>query len=256
MDPRTLSELLERVAQGELSADDAASQLQHLPYELLADSRIDHHRELRTGRSEAVYGPGKTPDQVREAVRSLATHAGGPVFVTRATSEQFSAAKTVAPEATYDDRSGLVVVARATGDPPPGTVAVVSAGTSDQPVAEEAALTCEAMGLKVHRIGDVGVAGIQRVLDVRDDIEAADCVIVVAGMEGALPSVVSGLTSRPVVAVPTSVGYGAAFEGITALLAMLSGCAPGVAVVNIDNGFGAAHIADRIIRTAAQREAR
>lgn len=254
MDPRTLSELLERVAQGEISADDAASQLQHLPYELLADSRIDHQRELRTGQSEAVYGPGKTPDQIRDAVHSLIRHAGGAVFVTRATFEQFAAALDAAPEATYDERSGLVVVARAPGDEPLGTVAVVSAGTSDQPVAQEAALTCEALGLKVHRIADVGIAGIQRILDVRDDIEAADCVIVVAGMEGALPSVVSGLTSRPVVAVPTSVGYGAAFEGVTALLAMLSGCAPGVAVVNIDNGFGAAHVAHRIVRAASGQE--
>ncbi len=255
MDPRTLSELLDRVAQGELSADDAAAQLQHLPYEVLADSRIDHDRELRTGQSEAVYGPGKTPDQVRDAVRSLVRHAGGALFLTRATPEQFAAALDAAPEATYDERSGLVVVARVPGDEPLGTVAVVSAGTSDLPVAEEAALTCEALALKVHRIADVGVAGIQRVLDVRDDIEAADCVIVVAGMEGALPSVVSGLTSRPVVAVPTNVGYGAAFEGVTALLAMLSGCAPGVAVVNIDNGFGAAHVAHRIVRTSFAREA-
>ncbi len=253
VDQNTLAELLRRVAQGEASVDEALHDLQHLPYESIEGAKIDHHREMRTGQVEAVYGPGKTPERVRDAVGALIAHATGPVFVTRATPEQFEAAREVAPEATYDEVSRLVVAKPSEGAGLEGSVAVVSAGTSDRPVAEEASRTAEALGLGVVRIEDVGVAGLHRLLDARDEIDGADCVIVVAGMEGALPSVVSGLTSRPVVAVPTSVGYGAAFEGIAALLSMLTGCAPGVSVVNIDNGFGAAHVAHRIV-LAARRE--
>ena len=211
---------------------------------------LDHHRERRTGHAEAVYGPGKTPEQTAVAAGSLARHAAGAVFVTRATVEQFEAVRELVANAEYDELSRLVVAKRAEPDPALGTVAVVSAGTSDLPVSEEAARTAEALGLGVSRTYDVGVAGIHRVMDHRDEIEAAGCVIVVAGMEGALPSVVAGLTSRPVVAVPTSVGYGASFEGIAALLGMLSSCAPGVVVVNIDNGFGAALAAHRILRSS------
>ena len=216
---------------------------------------LDHSREVRTGQAEAVYGPGKTPEQVAVAAGSLAARSSGAVFVTRATPAQASAVAAVAPGASYDELSRLVVVQRAEPDPSLGSVAVVSAGTSDLPVAEEAARTAEALGLRVSRHYDVGVAGIHRVMDHREEIEAAGCAVVVAGMEGALPSVVAGLVSRPVVAVPTSVGYGAAFDGIAALLGMLSSCAPGVTVVNIDNGFGAAFAAHRILRSASTRAA-
>ena len=210
---------------------------------------LDPHRELRTGQAEAVYAPGKTPEQVAVATGSLVRHASGAVFATRATPEQFEAVHAVVPEATYDELSRLIVAKRASGGVR-GSVVIVTAGTSDLPVAEEAAQTGEALGIDVSRTYDIGVAGVHRVLEHRDEIEAAGCAIVVAGMEGALPSVVAGLVSRPVVAVPTSVGYGASFEGIAALLGMLSSCAPGVVVVNIDNGFGAALAAHRILHTA------
>jgi NCAIR mutase (PurE)-related protein len=171
------------------------------------------------------------------------------VFVTRATVEQSAAIAEAIPDARYDDRSRLVVVKRAAPNGNVlGTVAVLSAGTADLPVAQEAALTLGALGVEVDRIADVGVAGVHRLLEHRTRIESADCLIVVAGMEGALPSVVAGLTSRPVIAVPTSVGYGASFEGLAALLTMLASCAPGISVVNIDNGFGAALVAHRILR--------
>jgi NCAIR mutase (PurE)-related protein len=247
VDERSLAELLDRVASGSTSTDEAVDALRSLSGEPVGDAVVDHHRELRTGEAEAVFGPGKTPRQVREIVSALVATASGAVFVTRATPEQARAVKEAVPAAVHHQRSGLVVAQRTSGQADIGTVAVVSAGTSDLPVAEEAAETASALGIEVSRIGDVGVAGLQRLLARRDDVEAVDCVIVVAGMEGALPSVLAGLVSKPVVAVPTSVGYGASFEGLAALLGMLSSCAPGVAVVNIDNGFGAAHVARRIL---------
>lgn len=250
MNPRTLAELMRRVAAGETAPEDAALALQHLPYEEIVDARIDHHRELRTGAAEAVYAPGKTPEQVRDATLALVAHGSAAVFVTRADAEQAAVVTAAVPGARFDPRNGLIVAREASGDSVvEGTVAVVAAGTSDLPVADEAAATTSAMGMHVERITDVGVAGIQRVLDARERLTAVDCVIVVAGMEGALPSVISGLVGTPVIAVPTSIGYGAAFDGMAALLGMLSACAPGVATVNIDNGFGAAHIAQRICRT-------
>jgi hypothetical protein len=249
VDERTLSRLLSDVADGKTSVAEAVEGLRALPYEALRDARVDHHRELRTGAPEAVFGPGKTPEQVRDVARALAARSSGAVLVTRATAEQ--AAAVDVPGARFHERAALVVVKRASA-PIDGTVAVVAAGTSDLPVCEEAALTLEASGARAERIVDVGVAGIHRVLEHRGAIEAAGCSIVVAGMEGALPSVVAGLTSTPVVAVPTSIGYGASFEGLAALLAMLSSCAPGVAVVNIDNGFGAAQVALRILRAAGR----
>jgi pyridinium-3,5-biscarboxylic acid mononucleotide synthase len=212
---------------------------------------LDRHRERRTGHAEAVYAEGKTPEQVAVATAELARDAAGAVFATRATPDQFEAVARVVPGATFDERSGLVVAKRAEREAGAGTVLVVSAGTSDLAVAEEAALTSEALGLAVDRLVDVGVAGVHRVLEHRERLESAGVVIVVAGMEGALPSVVGGLTSRPIVAVPTSVGYGASFDGLAALLAMLSSCAPGITVVNIDNGFGAALAAHRILKVAA-----
>jgi NCAIR mutase (PurE)-related protein len=238
--------MLDDVAAGRLSVPEAVEDLRSLPFEEVPGAKIDHHRELRTGQAEAIYGPGKTASQVRDISAALVARASGAVMLTRATPEQAAAALEVVPGATYDERSGLAVLRRARRAG--RTVSVVAAGTSDLPVSEEAAGAADALGLDVTRVEDVGVAGVHRILAHRDDLEAADCVIVVAGMEGALPSVVAGLTSRPVVAVPTSVGYGASFEGLSALLGMLSSCAPGVAVVNIDNGFGAALVADRVVR--------
>jgi NCAIR mutase (PurE)-related protein len=248
VDERRLSELLDRVASGALSVDRALEDLRDLPHEHLSDATIDHHRELRTGQAEAVYAPGKTPEQVRDAAAALVAQASGAVFVTKAAPEQFHALLGAVPGATYHPRSRLVVAKRAEAALNLGTACLVSAGTADLPVADEAAEAADALGLAVPRITDVGVAGIRRVLERRDEMEAADVAVVVAGMDGALPSVVAGLISRPVVAVPTSVGYGASFDGLAALLAMLNACAPGVSVVNIDNGFGAALVAHRIVR--------
>lgn len=250
MDERRLSDLLDRVASGRTSVSEAVDHLRDLPFETVRDATIDHHRELRTEQAEAVYAQGKTPAQCRDISVSLASRTSGAVFVTRASQEQADAVMSAVPTATYDERSRLVVVKPATADRPSGTIAVVCAGTSDLPVADEAALTAEALGFATTRIVDVGVAGVHRVLAHREALRSAGCVIVVAGMEGALPSVVAGLTPRPVVAVPTSIGYGASFGGLAALLSMLSSCAPGVAVVNIDNGFGAAMAAARMIGAA------
>lgn len=248
MDERRLADLLDRVASGALSVDRALEDLRDLPHEHLFDATIDHHRELRTGQAEAVYAPGKTPEQVRDAATALVARASGAIFVTKAAPEQFHALMEAIPSATYHPRSRLVVAKRAEAAANRGAACVVSAGTADLPVADEAAEAADALGLGVARVTDVGVAGIHRVLERRADMEAADVAIVVAGMDGALPSVVAGLISRPVVAVPTSVGYGASFDGLAALLAMLNACAPGVSVVNIDNGFGAALVAHRIVR--------
>jgi len=248
VDERRLADLLDRVASGALSVDRALEDLRDLPHEHLADATIDHHRELRTGQAEAVYAPGKTPKQVRDAAAALVARTSGAVFVTKAAPEQFHALMEAVPSATYHPRSRLVVAKRTEMAAALGTACLVSAGTADLPVADEAAEAADALGLVVTRVTDVGVAGIHRVLERRADVEAADVAIVVAGMDGALPSVVAGLISRPVVAVPTSVGYGASFDGLAALLAMLNACAPGVSVVNIDNGFGAALVAHRIVR--------
>ena len=248
---RTLARLLHDVAAGTTPVADAVEALRALPYESVTDARVDHHRELRTGQPEAIFGPGKTLEQIREIAGALAERTSGAVLLTRATPDQAAAASEAVPGARFHERARLVVV-KAADRPVDATIAVVTAGTSDLPVADEAALSLEAAGARVERITDVGVAGIHRVLEHRESLEATDCVVVVAGMEGALPSVVAGLTSKPIVAVPTSVGYGASFEGLAALLTMLSSCAPGVAVVNIDNGFGAAQVALRIVRAAAR----
>ncbi|MEW6058574.1 MAG: nickel pincer cofactor biosynthesis protein LarB [Actinomycetota bacterium] len=253
MDERTLADLLDRVASGEIAVDRAIEDLRQLPYERVPDANIDHHRELRTGQAEAVFAPGKTPMQVRDTAAALVARTTGAVFVTKATPQQFHALIEKVPDASYSPRSGLIVAKRAEPPRSLGTLAVLCGGTADLPVADEATQTAEALGMATSLIADVGVAGLHRLTDRRAEIESADCVIAVAGMEGALASVVAGLTSRPVVAVPTSVGYGATFEGLAALLSMLSACAPGVAVVNIDNGFGAALVAHRIVRARVTR---
>lgn len=253
VDERSLARLLDEVASGRTSVDDAVESLRSLPFEQVPDAKVDHHRELRTGHPEAIYGPGKTLRQVRDIAVALAARSRGAVLLTRATPEQAAVVAEAVPGAAYHERPALVVV-RPADDAVDASVAVVAAGTADLPVAEEASVSLEAAGVTVVRITDVGVAGVHRVLAHRAALEAVDCCIVVAGMEGALPSVVAGLTSTPIVAVPTSVGYGASFDGLAALLTMLASCAPGVSVVNIDGGFGAAQVAYRIVRRGAARE--
>jgi NCAIR mutase (PurE)-related protein len=246
-----LRALLERLAEGAASVDDVIRELRGLPFADLGFARVDHHRELRLGVPEAVYGPGKTPELAAAIVVELLERSSGPVLVTRVTAEQRKAVCAVAPEAVHHEVARLIVARQA--PPRPGLVAVACAGTADLPVAEEAAVACEAQGFTVRRIRDVGVAGLHRLLASRTALEEADVVVVVAGMEGALASVVGGLVARPVVAVHTSVGYGAGAGGIAPLLTMLNSCAPGVAVVNIDNGYGAAALAWRIIASRAAR---
>ena len=246
-----LTALLAAVQAGETSVDEALATLRDLPYETVDDfARVDNHRALRTGLPEVIYGAGKTADQVAQLLQILATRNDYAV-ATRVTPEQAMAVQAVLPAATYHTMARILTLGQVT--PPPGDgpyVCVATAGTSDLPVAEEAALLLELWGQRVVRVNDVGVAGVHRLLAQRTTLAEAALVIVVAGMEGALASVAGGLVSVPVIAVPTSVGYGASFGGLAALLAMLNSCAPGVAVVNIDNGFGAAALAIRIIRSA------
>ncbi|MFI1384441.1 nickel pincer cofactor biosynthesis protein LarB [Embleya sp. NPDC020886] len=252
MDRAELRELLDRVAAGEAGVDEALDDLVRGPAQGFADlgfARVDTHRELRTGDPEVVFAAGKTPEQTVALFRRLRETSRRPAFATRASADVVDAVRAAFPGETYTDDGGTCV---AVGPPPPtrGLVRVVSAGTSDAMVAGEAAFTARLFGAEVERIEDVGVAGIHRLLAVLAELDAADCLIVVAGMEGALPSVVAGLVSVPVLAVPTSVGYGASFGGLAALLAMLNSCAPGVAVCNIDNGFGAGVFAARVARSA------
>jgi NCAIR mutase (PurE)-related protein len=249
MDAERLRELLQAVQAGRLAPDAALEQLRRLPYQDLGFAKLDTHRAIRSGAPEAVYCPGKTPAQVVAILRRLVEdHAN--VLATRA-DETVHAATLAAGLAVRYHAEARLLVANPRSLLGIGLVAVVSAGTADLPVAEEAAITAETLGSRVERIHDAGVAGLHRLLAHHDRLLEANAVIVVAGMEGALASVVGGLIDRPVVAVPTSVGYGVAAGGLAALLSMLSTCAPGVAVVNIDNGFGAACLADRINKLAA-----
>ncbi|HZA81936.1 MAG TPA: nickel pincer cofactor biosynthesis protein LarB [Actinomycetes bacterium] len=239
------------MARGELSTEDAVTRLASWPFEDLGFARVDHHRALRGG-PEVVYGAGKTPAETAAIVAALLARDASPVLVTRAGAEHAEAVREVAPAARWHARSGMLVCRGvAAGDgPPPGLVTVVCAGTSDLPVAEEAWVTAEAFGCRVDTLTDVGVAGAHRLFADAGRLQAADVLVVVAGMEGALPSLVAGMVAAPVIAVPTSVGYGAAFEGLAALLSMLNSCAVGVSVVNIDNGFGAGALAARILRVS------
>lgn len=246
-----LMELLGQVERGEVSPDAAAKRLERMPFEDLGHARVDHHRSLRSGLPEVIYAAGKTPQQVVEIFASLAAD-GVDVLTTRADAATAEAVLARFPEASYHAAARTLAL-RQTSVEARGRIAVVCAGTSDVPVAEEAAVTAETFGAAVTRLFDVGVAGVHRLLAVRDQLTAADAVIVCAGMEGALPSVVGGLVGVPVIAVPTSVGYGASFGGVTALLGMLNSCSPNVTVVNIDNGFGAAYAAVLIAR-GARRE--
>jgi NCAIR mutase (PurE)-related protein len=245
VDEATLRQLLDDVRAGTLSADDAVTRLRRLPFVDLGFARVDHHRALRQGMPEAVYAPGKTSEQCASIVAELlAEEGGGPVLLTRADDAQADAAVARNPGAV---RTGSTLVWRAALERP-GRVLVLTAGTADLPVAQECEATLRAFGFRPLVVADVGVAGVHRLLATADDLAEADAVVVVAGMEGALASLVGGMTSAPVVAVPTSVGYGAALEGVTALLAMLSSCAAGVTVVGIDNGYGAACAVRRLLQ--------
>jgi NCAIR mutase (PurE)-related protein len=251
MDSQALRKLFEQVRRKRLSPDEAVERLRHLPFEDLGFAKIDHHRALRQGMPEVIFAQGKTPRQVAHIFTRLAAH-GGNVLATRATEDQFAAVAAAVhlteyrPE--YRPIARAIVVKRDRKLHGKGVIVIVSAGTSDIPVAEEAVVTAELMGNNVQHIYDVGVAGIHRLLAHRGALAKARVIVVCAGMEGALPSVVGGLVGVPVIAVPTSVGYGAAFEGLAALLGMMNSCASNVSVVNIDNGFGAGYVASLINR--------
>ena len=244
-----LRDLLEEVRSGAVTPESAHEQiLQYLrqsPYENLGFARVDHHRNVRQGFPEVVYGPGKTPEQIATISERIVA-AGHNLLVTRTTSDAYDAIRERLPAASFHEQARTITLRLTSMPPGRGTILVAAAGTADLPVAEEAVTSAEIMGNTVDRLYDVGVAGLHRLLAEHARLTAAHVVIVVAGMEGALPSVVGGLVDAPVIAVPTSVGYGASFGGITALLAMLNSCASGVSVVNIDNGFGAAAIASAI----------
>lgn len=247
MDRSKIEALLNDVREGRTEVHDALDRLRDLPFEDLGFAKLDHHRPLRTGMPEVIFASGKTAPQVAAIFARMAV-AGGNVLATRASRECFDAVVAAEPRAQYHEIGRCITLQQATAPAGKGTVAVVCAGTSDLPVAEEAAITARLMGNCVELIADVGVAGIHRLLAQRSSLQAARVLIVCAGMEGALPTVVGGLVNAPVLAVPTSVGYGASFGGVAALLGMLNTCSPNVSVVNIDNGFGAACIATLINR--------
>jgi pyridinium-3,5-biscarboxylic acid mononucleotide synthase len=252
MNKASLLDLLAQVERGSLAPEAAAAKLAELPYEDIGYARIDHHRPLRHGLPEVIYAAGKTTEQTAGIFARMAA-AGADVLATRADAATAEAVQAAVPDAAYHAIARALTLRQSPAPELSGNVAVVCAGTSDLPVAEEAAVTAEIFGVRVSRLYDVGVAGLHRLLAVRDVLHAADVVIVCAGMEGALPSVVGGLVGVPVIAVPTSVGYGASFGGAAALLGMLNSCSPNVTVVNIDNGFGAAYTATLIARAAHQR---
>ena len=263
MNANSLRQLFDKVRNGKLSPDEAVQCLRHLPFEDLGFAKLDHHRALRQGMPEVIFGQGKTPAQIAQIFTRLAAH-GGNILATRATQEQFAAVSAAFADAKwsagvparkrrpskleYRPLARCITLQRDRKRYGKGIVAVISAGTSDIPVAEEAVVTAETMGNQVQHLYDVGVAGIHRLLAHQSVLAKARVIIVCAGMEGALPSVVGGLVGVPVIAVPTSIGYGAAFDGLAALLGMLNSCASNVSVVNIDNGFGAAYVASLINR--------
>jgi len=250
MNQQDLLKILELVKLGAFSPEKAAERLKHLPFEDLGFAKVDHHRSLRQGFAEVVFGKGKTSAQVADIVRAMSRQKDSRqnILVTRADPKIFAAVKRVHRGAKFHASSGVITIERSQEITGKGTILVVSAGTSDIPVAEEALLTAQMMGNRGEHLYDVGVAGIHRLLEHREKLTQARVIICVAGMEGALPSVVGGLVAAPVIAVPTSVGYGASFGGVAALLGMLNSCASNVSVVNIDNGFGAACVASCINR--------
>ena len=247
MNAESIRKLFLQVRAGKVSPDQAVEQLRHLPFEDLGFAKVDHHRALRAGMPEVIFGERKTPAQMAQVFSRLARH-GDNILATRASKEQFAAVKRKVRKAEYRELARAIVLQLDSNKYGKGTIAVVSAGTSDIPVAEEAVVTAEVMGNDVEHLYDVGVAGIHRLLANRGTLTRARVIIVCAGMEGALPSVVGGLVGVPVIAVPTSVGYGAAFKGVAALLGMMNSCASNVSVVNIDNGFGAGYVASLINR--------
>lgn len=237
--------LLQSIKNGSMSIDDGIKQLEDLPFKDLGYANIDNHRELRVGYPEVIYCDGKTPEQIKGIVEFMLTKENN-ILGTRASEEAYRAVREICPEAQYDNLARVITIKKKDMETSGSYIAVVTAGTSDIPVAEEAAQTAEIFGNKVERIYDVGVAGIHRLFGRLDLIRGAKVVIVVAGMEGALASVVGGLVDKPVITVPTSIGYGASFGGVAALLTMLNSCASGITVVNIDNGFGAGYAASMI----------
>jgi len=247
MNADSIRKLFEQVRRGTITPDEAVQRLRHLPFEDLGFAKVDHHRALRAGMPEVIFGERKTPAQVAEIFARLAEHNGN-ILATRADKKQFTAVKKKVRGVEYRELARAIVLKRDQKEYGKGKIAIVSAGTSDIPVAEEALVTAELMGNQVEHFYDVGVAGIHRLLANREALTRARVVVVCAGMEGALPSVVGGLVGVPVIAVPTSVGYGASFKGLTALLGMLNSCASNVSVVNIDNGFGAGYVASLINR--------
>lgn len=252
MTPERLKALLESVAQGQLSVESALQQLRILPFESVEFARIDHHRALRKGFPEVVFCQGKSPQQVAEIMARMASL--NRVLATRATPEQYEAVRQKVPEAVYHESARAITVGVFPEPPQDPFGVVVSAGTADIPIAEEATLTARMMGIEVKTLYDVGVAGLHRLLEHLPTLMSAKAIVVVAGMEGALPSVVGGLVPCPVIAVPTTVGYGAHFGGLAPLLTMLSTCAPGVSVVNIDNGFGAGYCMALILKACCSEE--
>ena len=250
MNQLELLKILESVKAGELAPDKAIERLKHLPFEDLGFAKVDHHRALRQGFAEVIFGKGKTPQQIAAIVKSMLRQKDSRqnILVTRADAEIFAAIKKLNRAAKFHSLSHVITIERSAEITGKGTILIVSAGTSDIPVSEEALLTAQMMGNRTEHLYDVGVAGIHRLLEHREKLTQARVIICVAGMEGALPSVVGGLVAVPVIAVPTSVGYGASFGGVAALLGMLNSCASNVTVVNIDNGFGAACVASCINR--------
>ncbi len=254
MDRRRLLQLLGEVARGQVTPEQAGERLGELPYADLGFAKLDLQRELRNGQPEAVYGEGKRLDDLLEIVDRLVASCGR-ALVTRVAETPAAALRARWPEGRYHDRARVFAIGRRTPEGGAQPLVVLAAGTSDLPVAEEAAVCAEWLGHQVERVWDVGLAGVQRLFDRLDSIRRARVIVAVAGMDGALPTLVAGLVPGPVIAVPTSVGYGAAFGGLAPLLTMLNACAPGVAVVNIDNGYGAAALASRMLEVAQQSEA-
>jgi pyridinium-3,5-biscarboxylic acid mononucleotide synthase len=245
MNPDYIKKILQAVKDGKKDVNKAMQELKNLPYADLGYARVDHHRELRRGYPEVIFCAGKTPEQVKGIVKNMLSH-GNNILGTRASRETYEAVCKICKKAVYNEAGKTITITQTKQILTKSTIAIITAGTSDIPVAEEAAVTAEFFGNRTERLFDVGIAGIHRLYDKIDVIRNAKVLIVIAGMEGALPSVVGGMVDKPVIAVPTSVGYGAAFSGIAALLGMLTSCTTGIGVVNIDNGFGAAYLASMI----------
>jgi pyridinium-3,5-biscarboxylic acid mononucleotide synthase len=247
MNTDQLHKFLEKVRDGQISIEEGIAHLNDYYYADLGCVKLDTHREMRVGYPEVIYCPGKTIDQIKTVVRAMSERNSN-ILATRAEENVFGAVREICPDAVYHSTAKIITIKKKEMDVPDSYIAVVTAGTSDIPVAQEASVTAEFFGNRVERIVDVGVAGIHRLFSNMDKIRGARVIVVVAGMEGALPSIIGGLVDKPVIAVPTSVGYGASFGGISALLTMLNSCASGVCVVNIDNGFGAGYVASMINR--------